>query len=217
MITLLHLDSSAFALEASTSRTVTRAFRTAWQEANPDGTVLYRDLALDPAPHISAAAFLAGATDPATHTAEQAAAFAQRLALIEELESADAVLIGAPMYNFGIPSSLKAWLDNVILLGRTSRAEDSKISGVPVTIVSSRGGSYAPGTPMEAHEHVLNHLESVLTWILGMDPTFIVADLTLARSIPGMEELIPLGDESRARALDQAAATARDISERLAA
>jgi FMN-dependent NADH-azoreductase len=217
MTTLLHLDSSAFAADASTSRAVTDAFRTAWQAANPTGTVIHRDLALDPAPHISEAAFLAGAIDPADHTPEQAAAFAARIVLIEELESADAVLIGAPMYNFGIPSSLKAWLDNVILLGRTSRAEDSLVRGVPVTVVSSRGGSYAPGTPMAPHEHVLNHLESVLTWILDMDPTFIVADLTLARSIPGMEELIPLGDESRARALEEAAATAREIAARLAA
>jgi FMN-dependent NADH-azoreductase len=147
MATLLHIDSSVFPGETSSSRSVTHAFRLAWEEQHPTGTVIYRDLTVDPVPHITADAFTAGAVDPATRTEEQAAAFAERVKLIEELESADAVLIGAPMYNFGIPSTLKAWLDNVILLGRTARAEDSKVKGVPVVVVSSRGGSYAPDTP----------------------------------------------------------------------
>ena len=217
MATLLHIDSSVFPGEASSSRPATRAFRLAWQEQHPAGTVIYRDLAADPVPHITADAFIAGAVDPAARTGKQAAAFAKRETLIRELESADAVLIGAPMYNFGIPSTLKAWLDNVILLGRTSRAEESKVKGVPVTVVSSRGGSYAPGTPMEPHEHVLTHLDSVLTWILGMDPHFITVDLTLASSIPEMTELIPLAVESRAQALQQSAAKGKELAGRLAA
>jgi FMN-dependent NADH-azoreductase len=216
MATLLHIDSSAFPGEASASRAVTAAFRRAWQERDPEGTVIYHDLALAPAPHITAEAYSAAAVEPAARTAAQAAAFAQRLSLIEELESADAVVIGAPMYNFSIPSSLKAWLDNVILLGRTARAEDSKLKGVPVTVVSSRGGSYAPGTPMAPNEYVLNYLESVLTWILEMQPRFITADLTLAAAMPGMEHLIPVGEASRAQALDEAAATAKEIADRLA-
>jgi len=217
MATLLHIDSSVFPGEASTSRAVTAAFRRAWEERNPGSTVIYHDLALHPVPHITADAFIAGTAEPDVRTEAQAAAFTQRLKLIEELESADAVLIGAPMYNFSIPSSLKAWLDNVILIGRTSRAEDSKVRGVPVTVVSSRGGSYAPGTPMAPHEHVLNYLESVLTWILEMKPHFITADLTLAKSIPEMGHLIPLGAESLARALDEAATRAKETADRLAA
>jgi FMN-dependent NADH-azoreductase len=217
MATLLHIDSSIFPGEASSSRPVTQAFRLAWEEQHPASSVIYRDLAVDPVPHMTADAYVAGMVDPAERTEAQAAAFAQRERLIEEFESADAVLIGAPMYNFGIPSSLKAWLDNVILLGRTSRAEDSKVKGVPVTVVSSRGGSYAPGTPMESHEHVLNYLDSVLTWILNMDPHFIVVDLTLAASIPEMAQLVPLAVESRVRAHEQAAAKAKELTERLAA
>lgn len=217
MATLLHVDSSVFPGEASTSRTVTDAFRRAWQEQNPAGTVVYRDLSERPAPHMTPELFLAGNADPGASSAGQAGAYADRLQLIEELEGADVVLIGAPMYNFGIPSTLKAWLDNVILLGRTSRSEESKVKGKPVTVVSSRGGSYAPGTPMEPHEHVLNHLESVLTWILGLDASFIVADLTLARRIPEMEALIPLADESLARAFELAVVTAKEVSQRAAA
>lgn len=216
MTTLLHIDSSVYPGEASSSRSVTHAFRLAWEEQHPRGTVIYRDLAADPVPHVTVDTITAGAMDPAAHTEDQAAAFAERMKLIEELESADVVLIGAPMQNFGIPSLLKAWLDNVVLVGRTSRAEDSKVKGVPVVVVSSRGGSYAPGTPMESHEHVLNHLESVFTWMLEMDPRFIVVELTMASSVPEMEHLIPLAELSRARAFEQAAADAKELAGRVA-
>ncbi|MFB7496737.1 FMN-dependent NADH-azoreductase [Streptomyces sp. NPDC056161] len=217
MATLLHIDSSAFAGEASTSRAVTAAYRGAWLEQNPSGTVVHRDLAADPVAHIGADGYLAGAIDPAAHTPEQAAAFAARLDLIEELENADAVVIGAPMYNFTVPSSLKAWLDQVILFGRTAGSPDSKVAGTPVTIVSSRGGSYAKGTPRAPHEYVLNYLESVFTVILGTKPRFIVPELTLAASIPGMEHLVPVGEAARTRALEEAAEAAREASTPLAA
>src|SRR5690349_19822924 len=120
MATLLHIDSSVFPGEASSSRSVTDAFRRAWEEQHPQGTVIYRDLAAAPVPHITADAWSAGYAAPCEHTPEQSAAFAARVKLIEELEQADAVLIGAPMYNYSIPSTLKAWLDNVLLLGRTA-------------------------------------------------------------------------------------------------
>ncbi|MFJ8111029.1 FMN-dependent NADH-azoreductase [Streptomyces sp. NPDC096132] len=217
MATLLHIDSSAYPGQASTSRVVTEAFRAAWEEQHPTGTVIYRDLAADPVPHITADVYLAGMAAPAERTPEQVAAFALREQLIEELESADAVVIGAPMYNFSIPSSLKAWLDHVILLGRTARGESSKVKGTPVTVVTSRGGSYAPGTPRAPYEYVLNYLEAVLTATLEVEPHFIVADLTLAKIMPGMEELIPLGEKSRAEALEQAAARAKELVGRLAA
>ena len=131
MATLLHIDSSVFPAAASSSRAVADAFRKAWQEQHPDGSVIDRDLAANPVPHITADAHVAGFSDPATHTSEQAAAFSARVQLIEELEQADAVLIGAPMYNFSIPSTWKAWLDNVFLIGRTAMAEDSEASRAP--------------------------------------------------------------------------------------
>src|SRR6478752_4484907 len=128
MATLLHLDSAVFP-QGSASREVTAAFVAAWREQHPDGQVVYRDLAANPLPHLDAPAVIAGAED------------ALRGELAAELAAADAVLIGAPMYNFSIPSTLKAWLDQVILIGRTAMSEDSKIKGTPVTVVASRGGS----------------------------------------------------------------------------
>ncbi|MEU1195759.1 NAD(P)H-dependent oxidoreductase [Streptomyces sp. NPDC005813] len=217
MATLLHIDSSVFTGSASSSRSVTDTFRKSWEEQHPEGTVVYRDLAAAPVPHITAAAHTAGFVAPDAHTPEQAAAFAERLKLIEEVEAADAILIGAPMYNFAIPSTLKAWLDNVFLVGRTAMAEDSKLKGKPVTVVASRGGSYAPGTPREAYEYVQNYLEAVLRDTLALDLTFIVPELTMAPQNPAMSELIPLFEASRAKAHEDASAKAKEIASRLAA
>ncbi|MGW1056000.1 FMN-dependent NADH-azoreductase [Streptomyces sp. NPDC002586] len=216
MATLLHIDSSVLPTEASVSRAVTESFRTHWQEQHPDGTVVYRDLAAQPVPHITAAAHTAGFADPASHTPEQAAAFAERERLIEELEQADAVLIGAPMYNYSIPSTLKAWLDNVILIGRTA-GETPSAKGTPVTVVASRGGAYGPGTPREGYEYVQNYLTAVLADALGMDVDFIVPELTMAPQNPAMSELVPLYEASRDRAFQEAATKAKQLAERLAA
>ncbi|MFG2959858.1 FMN-dependent NADH-azoreductase [Streptomyces sp. NPDC048291] len=216
MATLLHIDSSLLPGGASSSRAVTDAFRTAWLAQHPDGEVIYRDLAVDPVPHLNAAAHTAGFADPADHSPEQADAFAARVKLIEELEQADALLIGAPMYNFTIPSTLKAWLDNVVLFGRTM-GETPSAKGTPVTVVASRGGSYAPGTPREPFEYVQNYLTAVLSDGLGLDVDFIVPELTMAPQNPAMAELVPLYEASRDRALQDAASKAKELADRLAA
>ncbi|WP_225823619.1 FMN-dependent NADH-azoreductase [Streptomyces naphthomycinicus] len=215
MATLLHIDSSVFPTEASASRAVTAAFRKHWEEEHPQGTVIYRDLAAEPVPHITADAHLAGFLPAAVHTPEQAALFAERVKLIEEVEQADAILIGAPMYNYTIPSTLKAWLDNVVLMGRTG-GETPSAKGTPVTVVASRGGSYAPGTPREGYEYVQNYLKAVLADALGLELEFIVPELTMASKNPAMAELVPLYEASRDRAFEAAAAKARELAERLA-
>ncbi|MFD3377308.1 MULTISPECIES: FMN-dependent NADH-azoreductase [unclassified Streptomyces] len=214
MATLLHLDSSVFPGPASASRAVTDAFRTTWEEQHPEGTVIYRDLSVNPVPHITALAHSAGFADPAEHSPEQAAAFAERVRFIEELERADAVLIGAPMYNYSIPSTLKAWLDNVVLYGRTA-GETPSAKGTPVTVVASRGGSYAPGTPRAGYEYVQNYLEAVLKDMLALDLEFIVPELTMAPHNPAMSELVPLFEASRAKALQEAADKARTLADQL--
>ncbi|MQY37102.1 FMN-dependent NADH-azoreductase [Streptomyces sp. RB17] len=214
MATLLHIDSSVFPGERSSSRSVTAAFRRTWEEQHPEGTVIYRDLAADPVPHMTADAWSAGYAAPAERTAEQSAAFAARVKLIEELEQADVVLLGAPMYNFSIPSTLKTWLDSVLLLGRTA-GEAPSAQGTPVIVVASRGGSYAPGTPREGYEFVQNYLEAVLKDTLGLDLDFIVPELTMAPRNPAMSELVPLYEASRERAFAQAITRAKELAQRL--
>ncbi|MFH9858625.1 FMN-dependent NADH-azoreductase [Streptomyces sp. NPDC017202] len=216
MATLLHLDSSLFPASASASRAVTEAFRKAWEEQHPQGTVNYRDLSAEPVPHLDALTASAGFADPAAHTPEQAAAFAERLKLVEELEAADAVLIGAPMYNFTIPSTLKAWMDQVLLMGRTA-GPDSTLKGLPIVVVASRGGSYAPGTPREGYEYVQNYLRAVLADMVGAEVDFIVPELTMAAANPAMADLVPLAEASREQALADAAEKAKQLAARVAA
>ncbi|MGD9482691.1 NAD(P)H-dependent oxidoreductase [Streptomyces sp. TRM70308] len=197
MATLLHLDSSLNG-DHSASRAVTAVFRTTWEREHPGGRVIHRDLAADPVPHLDAA----GLDSELRET------------LVRELEEADAVLIGAPMYNYAIPSTLKAWLDHVIVQGRTALAERPTAAGTPVAVVASRGGAYGPGTPQEGNDHVQNYLRYVLGTVLALDPTFIVPELTLAPTVPAMAELIPLFEQSRAEAHAAAEAHAKALAAR---
>ncbi|ADI08532.1 putative dehydrogenase flavoprotein [Streptomyces bingchenggensis BCW-1] len=217
MPTLLHIDSSLFPADASASRAVTATFRKEWEAQHPDGTVIYRDLAAEPLPHLDGLAAAAGFTPAEQRTPELEAAFALRDTLASELERADAVVIGAPMYNFTIPSSLKAWLDHVIIAGRTSMAQPSTVAGTPTVVVASRGGGYGPGTPRESFEFVLNYLGKALTEMLSLDVEFIVPELTLARTNPAMADLVDLSDASKAKAHEEAAAKAKTVTARLAA
>ncbi|MFF8711177.1 FMN-dependent NADH-azoreductase [Streptomyces sp. NPDC015184] len=203
MAVLLHIDSSLFPLEGSGSRQVTDAFRKSWEEAHPQGSVIRRDLAATPVPHLDAATVTAG-TVPAL-----------REELIAEFEKADLVLIGAPMYNFTIPSTLKAWLDQILLVGRTF-GEGVSPSGKRIVIASSRGGSYRPGTPRAGFDFDTNYLRKVLGDVLGLPVEVITRELTLAPVNPAMAELVPLAEESVRESLERAAESAREHAALLA-
>ncbi|MFE2873222.1 FMN-dependent NADH-azoreductase [Embleya sp. NPDC059259] len=196
MAVLLHIDSSLFPLEGSGSRQLTAAFRRVWEEAHPQGSVIYRDLAAAPVPHL----------DAATVTAESVPALREEL--IAEFERADVVLIGAPMYNFTIPSTLKAWLDQIILAGRTF-GEGVAPSGKRVVVAASRGGSYRPGTPRAGFDFDTNYLEKVLEGGLGLEVETITRELTMAPRKPAMADMVPLAEESARQSLERAAESAR--------
>ncbi|MET9918381.1 FMN-dependent NADH-azoreductase [Streptomyces sp. NPDC059605] len=203
MAVLLHIDSSLFPLEGSGSRQVTDAFRRSWEAAHPQGSVIRRDLAATPVPHL----------DAATVTAEAVPALREEL--IAEFEKADLVLIGAPMYNFTIPSTLKAWLDQILLVGRTF-GEGVSLSGKRIVIASSRGGSYKPGTPRAGFDFDTNYLQKVLGDVLGLPVEVITRELTLASVNPSMAELVPLAEESARESLERAAESAREHAALLA-
>jgi FMN-dependent NADH-azoreductase len=215
MATLLHIDSSAFH-ESSVSREVTATFRHEWESQHPGGTVIYRDLAKDPLPHLTADGFTGSSTPSEQRTPAQAEAVALRDALADEIEQADAILIGTPMYNFTVPSALKAWLDQVIISGRTL-GPTSTTAGKPTTVVAARGGGYGPGTPREEFEFLTTYLGKVLTELLALDVDFIIPELTLARTVPQMAPLIDAADASRAKAHEDAAAKAKTLAAKLAA
>ncbi|MFJ3335001.1 FMN-dependent NADH-azoreductase [Streptomyces sp. NPDC086766] len=214
MATLLHLDSALYP-EGSASRDVTAAFRREWESQHPDGTVIYRDLAAEPLPHLDLRGAIAGFSDPAVHTPEQAAAYALRDQLATELEQADALLIGAPMYNLTISSTLKAWLEQALIMGRTG-GDNPSAAGTPAVVVASRGGSYAPGTPRDGLDFVVPYLEKVLTVGMGLEVEFIVPELTLAHADPAMAHLVDLAEASRTKALEDSVAKAKALAARFA-
>ncbi|MEU4274445.1 NAD(P)H-dependent oxidoreductase [Streptomyces tanashiensis] len=216
MATLLQLDTS-FSGENSHSRAVTAAFRKAWEAEHPEGAVIYRDLAAEPVPHLEAAAYSAGGTAPDERSPEERAAFELRGRLIEEAERADVILIGAPMYNYSIPSTLKAWLDQVFLVGRTAIAENPSLAGKRAVVVASRGGSYREGTPQFGNDYVENYLRLIVADVFGMDVTFVTPELTFAPYVPAMAELVPLFEASRADSLVAAESLAKELAVQLAA
>jgi FMN-dependent NADH-azoreductase len=130
---LLHLDSSILG-ENSASRPLTAVIVARWQDAVPDLKATYRDLAASPLPHLSGGS-LAGA---------DAAEAAEAERVMQEFLDADVVVVGAPMYNFGIPSTLKAWIDRVAVAGKTFRYTEAGPQGLAggkkVILASSRGG-----------------------------------------------------------------------------
>lgn len=143
--TLLHIDSSPM-LETSVTRRLTVHFVRRWRECVPGGRVITRDLGAEPPPHPDALTLEAATVPEGARTPAQQAAAALADRLLEELESADVVLIGAPMYNFSVPSSLKAWFDLVSRPGRTFRygpeGHEGLLSGKTVVAITARGGFY---------------------------------------------------------------------------
>jgi FMN-dependent NADH-azoreductase len=186
MPTLLHLDASP--LETSVSRELAREFATTWRTANPGGTVLYRDLAaLTPAP-ISQAWVHAVFTPADSRSAEQKALLAPSDELIQELEAANEIVIGVPMHNFSIPSSLKLWIDQIVRAGRTFAygADGSRglLTGKKATLIVASGGVYSPESPAAALNFVDPYLKAVLGF-LGITDVRIVSVGGVAQLMSG--------------------------------
>lgn len=143
---LLQLKTSLFANQGQSSQ-LSDAFVAAWQLSRPGSAVTVRDFAVDPVPHLDGAAFQAFLSQPEERSAEQQAKVAYSDALIAELQAADVLVIGLPMYNLGIPSTLKAWIDHVARAGITFRYTASGpqglLTGKKAYVFATRGGRYA--------------------------------------------------------------------------
>ncbi|MFD6884169.1 FMN-dependent NADH-azoreductase [Rhodococcus sp. NPDC060084] len=200
---LLHLDSSAD-LDASVSRELTRLFVDTWRATGSGHTVIERDLHRSPLPHLPDAALHYAARLRTGTERPDPAAEGLQAELIAEVTGADAVVIGAPMYNWSMPSSLKAWLDYIHVLGTTVPFDtpDAPLVGKPVVIVSSRGNTYAPGSPGEGTDFVIPPLVQVLGTSLGMSVSVVTAELTLADRLTPLAPFADLAAESLAAARD---------------
>jgi len=191
MTTLLKINASLFSTQGQSSQLAER-FVAARLAATPGLKVISRDLGAEPVPHLDAARFLSFLAKPEERSAEQQAVVAYSDALIEELRQADEIVIGLPMYNFGVPSTLKAWFDHIARAGVTFRytatGPEGLLTGKKVTIFAARGGLYA-GTPKDSQT---TYVRDFLAFIGITEVEFVYA------------EGLNMGDESKAAALTAA-------------
>ena len=175
MRALLEIRSSLFADQGESSR-LADAYVAAWRAAHPSGRVLVRDLGAAPIPHLDAARVTAFGAQAADRSAAQQAAVDMSDTLIGELQAADEIVLGVPMYNFGIPSTLKAWIDHVARAGITFRYTEAGpvglLRGKRVKVFASRGGLYA-GTPRDTQT---TYLRDVLAFLGLDDVEFVYAE-----------------------------------------
>ncbi|CAM3883947.1 FMN-dependent NADH-azoreductase 1 [Pseudomonas reidholzensis] len=155
---LLHIDSSILG-DNSASRQLSREVVEAWKAADSSIEVVYRDLAADAISHFSAATLVAAGTPEDMRDAAQAFEAKLSQETLAEFLSADAVVIGAPMYNFGVPTQLKAWIDRVAVAGQTFRYTEAGPEGLcgdkKVVLVSTAGGLHADQPTGAGHEDFL--------------------------------------------------------------
>jgi len=197
MKTVLQINASLFAHEGQSSR-LSASLVT--QLLEPDDSLIIRDLATEPVPHLSAARFAAFTTPEAERTAEQHAVVAVSDKLIAELRAADVIVLGLPMYNFGVPSTLKAYFDHVARAGvtfrYTSEGPRGLLSGKKAYALTTRGGTYQD-TPMDTQAPYVR----IFLGFLGItDVEFVYAE-GLAR-----------GDSHKTRALDEARASIIELA-----
>jgi FMN-dependent NADH-azoreductase len=198
---LLHVDSSILAAN-SASRQLSAAVVERLRKAAPGLKVVYRDLAVEPLSHLSGEHLAAvhGAA-PESQAVQKDVAVSQTV--LEEFLAADTVVIGAPMYNFTIPSQLKAWIDRIVVRGKTFQYGANGPEGLAgnkrVIIAVSRGGFYGAGAPAAALEHLETYLRGIFGFIGVTNLEVIVAEGLL------------VGPEQREKAMQGALQAATDL------
>jgi FMN-dependent NADH-azoreductase len=178
---LLHIDSSP--RKSSTTRQLSGRYAERWKRAHPTGTVVYRDLAVDPPPHLSEAQVDHFCYEPGSHAHDKPAEVVFSERLIDEVRSADQLLLAAPMHNFAPPSTVKAWLDHIVWAGHTYDPVARRgLVDTPAVVVLSRGGSYRPGSPREDFDFQERYLRKILEFIGIVAIEFVVVELTMVNT-----------------------------------
>ena len=180
MARLLHVSASPRG-ERSNSRKLAKEFVASWLAAHPGDTVTDRDVGRHPPSHVTETWVAAAYTPAAQHTPELTAAIRESDALIDELFAHDVIVVSTPMYNFGIPSTLKAYIDNIVRIGRTFGMDPSKpnpyvplVHSKKLFVLSSwGGGGYGPGGPMAAYNHESTYLQAIFGFLGVTDFTAV--------------------------------------------
>ena len=188
MSTLLKINASLFSSHGQSSQ-LADSFVSTWEANHAGTTMVSRDLAAEPVPHLDGARFMSFLAKPDERTAEQHAVVAFSDALIDEVRNADMIVIGLPMYNFGVPSTLKAYFDHIARAGvtfkYTATGPEGLLTGKKAYILAARGGMYA-GTPKDSQT---TYVRDFLAFLGITDVEFVYA------------EGLNMGDESKTAAL----------------
>lgn len=210
MPTLLHIDSSPM-LETGVTRRLTAYFVERWKALHPAGRVIRRDVGAMPPPHPDARTLQAIGKEEGRRSPEEKRAAALSDRLLGELEAADVLVIGSPMYNFSVTSGLKAWLDLVSRPGRTFRYTAHGVEGMlrdkGVVVLTGRGGYYSRDAAAAAHDHQAALIRTFFGFIglddvrfihaegQGIDPRTAVEEEAAART--AIDALLSSGELSR--------------------
>ncbi len=200
---LLHIDSSILGTQ-SASRELTRAISQQWIDADPDTVVDYLDLAVSTPSHLSSESL--GFRQPSKPAGELSAVQRRENAVSEALVSqflaADVIVVGAPLYNFSIPSQLKAWIDRIAQVGRTFTYTDKGPKGLAigktVIVASTRGGVYSTTDGGRAMEHQESYLQTVFGFLGITDVRFVRAEGLAMGEAPKADALALAGAEIKA-------------------
>ena len=175
MNTLLQLNTSLFSDQGQSSQ-LANQFVSSWRKNHPEGQVIVRDLARDPVPHLDGARFMAFLAAPEARTPEQQAVVRYSDTLVQELKSADVIVLGLPLYNFGVPSMLKAYIDHIARAGVTFRytenGPEGLLKGKKAYIFAARGGRYL-GTPLDTQT---SYVRDILRFMGIADVEFVYAE-----------------------------------------
>jgi FMN-dependent NADH-azoreductase len=183
---LLRIDTSVRG-EESTSRRLTDLAEATWRRSNPDGVVVIRDLARSPLPHFDSAADTARRRENLTAEEQIRAELADDLA--QEVNDANALVIGMPLYNWGPPSQLKAWFDHIVAspIARDHQTMAPGLSVDQAVLIVARGGAYGDETPRAGWDHATGWAQKSFTAI-GLDLKVVAVEMTLAPSAPYLAE-----------------------------
>jgi FMN-dependent NADH-azoreductase len=176
---LLHIDSGILGT-ASVSRQLSANAVAEWRLQHPNTEVVYRDLVAQPLTHLAGEQLFAAAADPSQQSPDMQAILAESEKALQEFLDADIVVIGAPMYNFGVPSQLKAWIDRIAIKGKTFAYTEYGPKGLSggktVIIASARGGFYGAASPVAAWDHQEAYLKTVFGFLGVTDIRFLRAE-----------------------------------------
>ncbi len=179
MAHLLHIDSSPRG-EHSLSRLLAQEFVSTWQTQHPQATLQYRDVGRYPVPPVDEAWIAAAFTDLPHRTPEMTAALALSDQLVDEFLAATHYVMAIPMFNFSVPANFKAYIDQIVRVGRTFSLDPEGYGGMAVDkkllVILTRGGSYPPGSPMGDYDLQVPFLRRIFNFIGVVDIMFVFAE-----------------------------------------